>query len=296
MQTDVVISDAVGELISSRFRADVSSDIARLMTADPGQRKKLLDLIIGEDSSEKIEKSRDLLETVDDDIEDLIELMEIEPTTDQSIKDPLKDDKLEYDDEADDSTDIGDDEITSIDITQGIHEPTIPKKIKIRVRRNPKTHKPGKPGKITNPNRAENLVIQAEKEFGRVPMKVSFIQGEKAFGCDIISFTSQEEKEIFFKDSNPSHIKRFIEVKGRNAPGGSIVLGGNELGAAKEHHERYYLYRVQENDRGKFDLLILQNPVDDPTTDELKKVNPFQSNRSEKWLIEELQDDGESDD
>ncbi|MDP8205934.1 MAG: DUF3883 domain-containing protein [Candidatus Electryonea clarkiae] len=293
LNSDVVVSDAVGELITSRFRADISSDISRIMSTDPGQRKTLLGLIIGKDAVVKYEEAQKLLEIIEDDNEDLLELLELQSdqekyqdtATETKITQYVDDPKT---DKVEDLNSIQDDEIGDIDISRGSHEPITPKRVKIRLRKNPKTQKVGSSGTMVNPNRAENLAIQAELELGRIPIKVSFIQGEMAFGCDIISFISEDDKERFLKDSNISHIHRFIEVKGRSSSSGVIVLGGNELNAAKIHHDRYYLYRVQERKHREFELLILNNPIEDPTTDDLKKINIFQSAKTEKWDIQEL--------
>jgi hypothetical protein len=56
-------------------------------------------------------------------------------------------------------------------------------------------------------------------------------------------------------------VVRFIEVKGRSNATATIELKGNELVAAESYGERYYLYRLFEEDKGGFGLTVLQNPL-----------------------------------
>ena len=42
----------------------------------------------------------------------------------------------------------------------------------------------------------------------------------------------------------------------------TIELKGNELTAAENYRERYYLYRLFETDEGNFELAVLQNPLE----------------------------------
>ncbi len=83
-------------------------------------------------------------------------------------------------------------------------------------------------------------------------------------------------------------VARFIEFKGRKSEKGSITLEGNELEAAQEHLDRFYLYRVFETD-GEFELTILRDPLaaDPPVKYE---VNLFESEKMEKFRVWELDD------
>ncbi|GAH92769.1 unnamed protein product, partial [marine sediment metagenome] len=88
--------------------------------------------------------------------------------------------------------------------------------------------------------RAENLAIEFEKAQSRFPLKVSDIKGVEAYGCDILSFENEHDRDIFSVSPELSLIKRFIEVKGSGLVRGSITLKGNELKAAQNFPDRYY--------------------------------------------------------
>jgi hypothetical protein len=98
----------------------------------------------------------------------------------------------------------------------------------------------------------------------RFPLRVSHITGSEGAKCDILSFDSGEAREAFqaSQAGNLDTVARFIEVKGRSDKAASIELKGNELSAAEDFGERYYIYRLSELDDGTFMLTILQNPLE----------------------------------
>lgn len=119
--------------------------------------------------------------------------------------------------------------------------------------------------KVTDGDRCEELAGRFEESQGRFPLRVSALQGTKGFGCDILSFSTGEDRERFMESEGKSGhlIQRFIEVKGRSAPKGTVPLEGNELEAARVHREKYYIYRVYEELAGQeWELVELPNPVD----------------------------------
>lgn len=77
-----------------------------------------------------------------------------------------------------------------------------------------------------------------------------------------------------------------IEVKGRSGEGGSIVLRGNQRDAAKEHAAKYYLYRIFEKEPGEYGLLVLRNPLNDPTgNNEICEINLRQATNTERFTL-----------
>ncbi|MBA2876246.1 hypothetical protein [Thermaerobacillus caldiproteolyticus] len=56
--------------------------------------------------------------------------------------------------------------------------------------------------------------------------------------------------------------------------------------SAEKYRERYYLYRVYEKD-GNFTLIEVNNPLrfDEKAIDVQYEINPFRSEKSEKWSI-----------
>jgi hypothetical protein len=97
----------------------------------------------------------------------------------------------------------------------------------------------------------------------RFPLPVSHITGSAGAKCDILSFETEDARETFRSSvhGDLDTVDRFIEVKGRSDKAATIELKGNELSAAEEYGERYYIYRLSELDNGEFMLTILQNPL-----------------------------------
>jgi hypothetical protein len=129
-------------------------------------------------------------------------------------------------------------------------------------------------------------------------LRVGHIQGADAPGCDIVSFENVQDRDRFNSDFGMdfTRVKRFIEVKGRSAEKGTISLNGNELKAAREHGDRYYLYRIYEEVEGKeWQLVELQNPLayDWPITYD---VDPFTLRDTKYWSVtDEILDLDEAD-
>ena len=107
------------------------------------------------------------------------------------------------------------------------------------------------------------LEFEAADSAPRFPIYVGNYTGSEAYGCDILSFSSQEDFDAFKNSTTRdlSKVARFIEVKGRSDAAAKIELSGNELMAARNFHDRYYLYRIVEVEKGLYDLTLLGNPV-----------------------------------
>jgi hypothetical protein len=117
---------------------------------------------------------------------------------------------------------------------------------------------------VMDGTRCEELVELFEVSQGRFPYPVAGLQGREAFGCDILSFATEEEREQFVESGGGRiHlVQRFIEVKGRSEPKGSVLLGGNQLSAARRYEAKYYLYRVYGH-RGedRWQVIELSDPL-----------------------------------
>lgn len=105
------------------------------------------------------------------------------------------------------------------------------------------------------------MEFEASPDQGRWPLAIGQVMGSDGPGCDVLSFSSEATRELFKSSRDLNTVERFIEVKGRNKAGASIELRGNELSAAERYGNRYYLYRLFEDERGAFQLTILQNPL-----------------------------------
>lgn len=85
--------------------------------------------------------------------------------------------------------------------------------------------------------------MEFEKAEERFPTRVADSRG---YGCDILSFGTQEQANDFERSRDARLVVRCIEVKGSSAPSGDINLADKQLARAQEFQERFYLYRVFE--------------------------------------------------
>jgi hypothetical protein len=123
----------------------------------------------------------------------------------------------------------------------------------------PTGHVPSQNG--SDPNRAadaEHWTAAFERADGRWPLLVAHLQGSRAFGCDYLSFDSEEDCAEFEKDPDRIDlVSRFIETKS-----GSVRFSDNEWVAANSLGERYHIYRISFDAAGRSQaqLTIVQNP------------------------------------
>jgi len=289
--SDPIIADAVGEIVSSILRVDLSSDIARLISCRVRQRRALLDRILGGDGEDKLIESGKLLASP---LEEIDELPYTPPPPTETSPSPVPSpstDKPQQVGSSDTGPESPSSTVRPVTLTQ--KEFTLTKggsKTRIRIIRS-KNPKPHERRVLINPDRAENLAIEFEKAQGRYPLKVSDIKGFQGYGCDILSFKNDSDLDCFSKSPDLSLIARFIEVKGSGLARGSVTLKGNELKTAQNYPDRYYLYRVYEDeeDRGTFELIELVNPLDlDEKALEIEyEVHPFKADSSQLWIVTE---------
>lgn len=119
-----------------------------------------------------------------------------------------------------------------------------------------------------NGDLCERKILEIEESFEppRFPLLVGQYTGDHAFGCDILSFATEEAREQFRLNENRdlNLVERFIEVKGRKDKQAVIELRGNEKDAANKYADKYYLYRISQISADTFSLSILKNPLMDP--------------------------------
>jgi hypothetical protein len=131
------------------------------------------------------------------------------------------------------------------------------RKIPVRVQPTPVYHGGGSgQGDRLTPRDAEQLAFRFEEAQQRFPIDVSHHQGYQAFGCDILTFESAEERDAFLLDGDPKRVSRFIEVKS-----GAPQLNENQASGARTYPERYYLYGVSDKEGG-WRLAELQSPLE----------------------------------
>jgi hypothetical protein len=142
--------------------------------------------------------------------------------------------------------------------------PPEPTKIKGRVRATPTQGKPTAGGRrVTDAKLCQDLAYLFEGAEGqeRYPLKVDHLQGSDYFGCDLLSFATQEDRDSFELTPNENLVQRFIEVKGRGSEKGSIGLEGNEFESSRRNVDRYYVYRVYKKADGMFEVVVLNDPL-----------------------------------
>lgn len=117
----------------------------------------------------------------------------------------------------------------------------------------------GAPRDPDRPADAEAWAEFFETSEGRFPLVVARLQGKGAFGCDLLSFATSEDRDGFkLEPSRVELIARYIEVKS-----GSVRLVTNEIDAAARLGERYFVYRIQFDGEGRdsANLSVLADPL-----------------------------------
>ncbi|EPE93842.1 hypothetical protein RGCCGE502_33656 (plasmid) [Rhizobium grahamii CCGE 502] len=100
---------------------------------------------------------------------------------------------------------------------------------------------PSRTADLNAPTDAEQWAIFFEQREGRFPLQVSRLQGRDAYGCDCLSFATEQDLIAFKSDPKKlSLVERFIEVKS-----GTVRLTPNEVTAAERQKNKYFVYRIQ---------------------------------------------------
>jgi len=267
-----LLADSIGAAIASIFRIGDGGEFARMFLCNERDRKTLLLKMRGEAADENMEqiiaefgmidtKARVAAMPASQPIEDPAVKSEQpkdpHPNTEELLKKPGEDDVL--------SSPIPN--FGSLAIEPEQHNPVAsPKRYLLRIQKATGGTKPTTTHKVTDGAFCERKAFEFEESSdpSRFPLLVGQITGSLAFGCDIISFASSEDREAFKSGANRNIDKviRFIEVKGRKHESGAIELKGNELNAAIDSKYRFYLYRLFRSGNDEYQLSILQNPLD----------------------------------
>jgi hypothetical protein len=289
---DEIIADALGDVITSKLKVEIGSDIARLATCSNNRRNALLDKISGGSGETRLKEVEELIKSPSANFEE--EFTAHIPLTPSSPTIELTSPTQQVEDEQSEDTSTRDrnEFVGPVSVSGGNHvEVSPPREITRRVTFSSTPGGGGAPRAQINPDRAENLVVEFEKAQGRFPEKVSHLQGSEAYGVDVLSFNKKEDLESFYSKPDLNLIERFIEVKGRVSSSGSIILHGNEMKCAQKEGRRFFLYRVYETERtGEFELVETQDPLGIETS-ALKvqyEVHPFRTRSSKHWAVKEI--------
>jgi hypothetical protein len=136
------------------------------------------------------------------------------------------------------------------------------------------------------------MLFEAAEGQGRYPLMVAHITGSTAYGCDVISFRTGTDRELFEREALSGRtrlelIERFIEVKGSSNKRGEVTLSANESKAAASYSERYYVYRVSPTGDGRSYVIAA---LDNPMNAEYRLVymiDPVRSERVKCWVVTE---------
>jgi len=286
---DEIIADALGEIVSNILKVDVNNEIARLVSCSSNKRSLLLDRIVGGSGKERMEKARELLKAPEekDDKETFTKPSPWTPPPKAAEETAKEKPEEEASQEEPKLAEVGSVSARDLGPPPSSQEKKV---VARRIQGNPKTSKTPHTKKRVNPDRAENLALRFEEFQDRYPVKVSHIRGFEAYGCDILSFKSEEDFILFKEESNPDIVERFIEVKGSTNEKGPIILGGNELASAQTYREKFFLYRIYEDENtGIFELIALNDPLgtEKDAFEIHYDINLFRTNKSHMWEVEE---------
>ena len=242
---DVVLMDAIGEVFAEVLGVGRGSDFARLMSAPPPQRVPLLARVLGGSVAEAETFLKQAQEKLDTSIaavppspfEPWVAAPASSPSngTNGPVR-PPDTPPASPPDPAVGSRPSG--PIQGVSVVQQEHTPAPPpRRIKFRVQVTPTTSAPPKPQtRITDAARCQEVILHFEEAMGRFPLPVSQLQGERAYGCDVLSFEAAALRDQFkaqTKNPEAALVSRFIEVKGKSSENSTIELRGNELHAAE---------------------------------------------------------------
>jgi len=297
------VAGLVGEIFSSVLELEeISTDIYTLATAT--DRKKTFSIITNK-SSEKVEVAQSRL--------DVKEPEEPEFGTPEIQQEPSGPHRSKTRPQETTSTTQSQTESsvqrrpsvnregTKIETQQKNLETIDRRNISIRrLSSTPKTPTSRDRRRIADGNRAEDVCVKFEESEGRFPIKVAHIQGSESYRCDIISFKNADRRDEFKEEFDATLIDRYIEVKARTTEKDSITLKGNELAAAQDHQEKYFLYRAYEDtsDRSAYEVVVLNDPTGHEEAVERKiEVNPYYTKESNCFeLTIQTDDEGDSSD
>jgi hypothetical protein len=253
-----LLADAVGRAVASIFGLTNGDDFAKILRCEPQSRSKLLKRM-GFDASDEINETKlkpqesyagPIKQPSDEQQEDEPDEQSIQPVTETPEKNESQ------------SSDETKRPPTSSSYPHVPKGPPVSKKLVIRDVKKSTGNRKSAHNRVDS-DRCEQMAESFEQTQGRYALRVGHLRGDSAPGVDLLSFDSEANRDLF---RNPetrdwNKVERFIEVKGRSSSTAKIDLKGNELEAARDHGDRYYLYRFFEEIDDKFHVSILQNPM-----------------------------------
>ena len=262
----------VASILSAVLQIERVSDFAQLAIArDPVSREQLLSDILGHDCSEVLARARDVLGESGLDKQEpwRVDLAEVESAATEARRSvesdpPSSTPQPQGPNQSDAAAEPGiPPEVEAKEVPSELPQPRRRISQRVHAKRS-RTDQIVNSRRVTDGNRCEELAERFEESQGRFPLLVSSLQGTEGFGCDVLSFSTDTERDQFRREHGKplDLVRRFIEVKGRSSPRGSVPLAGNEKNAARQHQHRYHLYRVYEAKPGqKWQVIELSDPL-----------------------------------
>ncbi|AZH26360.1 DUF3883 domain-containing protein [Haloplanus aerogenes] len=280
----------IGDVFADILDVDIGREILYLTTAN--DRVDRLGVLLGDDAA--TERLRNAVERLDREVR-----KDTFPEPTAPDPEPVPEPEQTQNVTEEQETEAGDDgdnrqaepnRITGITAEEGQLDPISGQTISIRrVGTGTQEQSSGGSRRTANPGRAETIAARFEEHENRFPLPVAHIQGNRGYGCDVLSFESQEDRSAFKSDPDVQLIDRHIEVKGSTSRKGAVTLSDNELAKAREQGDDYYLYRVYEGstDSEGFELVILRNPLAHGDAVETKvEVNPHRTDQGTLYRLD----------
>jgi hypothetical protein len=291
---DEIIADALGDIFGTLAEVNIGSDVARILTCSSQRLDTLLDRMAGGAGKIRLEKSNTFFADLSTGIEADFRGYAVPPAPVSSPNEVPASSEVPNLQPAPVPTVPVPSQVGPVIVNQG--EPIripIPRNISQVVQINTRVHtfeiirRPS-----LDPDRSESLAMRFESAQGRFPKLVSHLRGNDAYGCDIISFGTEENLKTFDGSLDTRLIERFVEVKGSVNETGGIELKGNELESAGKYRDRFYIYRIFETDvTGTFELVATANPleVEVAAIKRQFEVNPFKTAKSVRYDVKEME-------
>jgi Domain of unknown function (DUF3883) len=265
-----LLADVIGQALASMLRRAEGGEFARIFMCSETDRPALLRKIRGESDDEDLQAIRVEFASVEDDFLHHAQFAITAPLRPQTRSEPLTNGAkaVTSPDNGSGTEAVQPAKSAELHIREEEHTPTAPASLrKLRVQTTASSRRSlATLCRITDSGFCERKVLEFEQadDPPRFALLVSHVTGYEGPRCDILSFATAADREAFGSGTKRDLrlVQRFIEVKGRSERSAIIELKGNELSAAVEHGEKYYLYRLFDAGDGAFILSVLQNPLE----------------------------------
>jgi len=273
---NALLSRRIEAVFAEMINHNACMHISKILVSGNNQRVEVLDDVSGGSGAEKVKRCKSLFGVKENNNELFLENPVFMDDTDEEHVENEDDQRKKEESDTQPVQDNDEDDVDNL-IDEFIVEHIVDEKEEIindapkgmsAIVQEKSTGKRYNSICISDGKQSEQLIKEYEKKEKRYPEDVSAYRGLVSYGCDIISFSTEAERNAFRSKPNTDLIARFIEVKGRSDKQGGITLKGNQLECAKMFKERFYLYRVYKDSEG-YEVLTLNDPLNSPAEEVL---------------------------